>query len=65
MNWEVQTVAEGGEVGRHEPPGEEVTRHEPRPVKDDPIQQQNTWGQALSLQVMVHLLALVDICQYM
>ena len=65
MNSEVQTVAEGREVGRCQPPGEEVARCEPGPVEGDPIQQQNTRGQALSLQVTVHLLALVDICQYM
>ena len=39
MNQEVQTVAEGGEVGRHEPPGEEVARCEAGPVEGDPIQQ--------------------------
>ena len=55
MNWEVQIVPEGGEVARHEPPGEEVVRCEPGPVEGDHIQQQNTWGQALSFQVNMTL----------
>ena len=52
-------------MGRCEPPGEEVARCKPGLVNGDPIQQQNTQGQALSLEVTVHLLALVDICHYM
>ena len=47
MNQEVKIVPKGGEVARHEPPGEEVVRCEPGPVESDCIQQQNTQGAKL------------------